>query len=133
MENSDYNSGRAAANIITKSLLNALGISSTNLNTNNPSTSDNLKELQDVINKLIRKKTSLKENISSLENSIANLENDFFKKQSGIYNRLFTKKETIENIGKEIDESRVLLNDQKAQLAECSLNIDYLADPKYEE
>jgi AAA+ superfamily predicted ATPase len=134
--------GRKAANIITKALLGSLGLENSYdhlLNENKEhissevNTSESLIQIEELANKVLQKRKSLKENIAAIEANISSLETEFFKKQEGVFNRLFTKKETIENLGNEIDNNRTLLNNLKAELEECKLNVDDLADPTHQD
>src|SRR5579863_5087886 len=130
---SNDSSGKTAAQIITESLLKAQGIIPNGLSSNKPETSTSLKGIQESINQAIAKRKSKLEYISTLEFSLNNLENQYSKKQSGLLNRLFTKQEVIDDIGKQVEESRSSINEVKNELENCCYDIDYLIDPKIED
>src|SRR5947208_3558628 len=94
---------------------------------------DTAMELQDSLNKVNERRKELQHQIPILEGELITLENEFFKKQSGVFNRWFTKKETIESLGIEVDEKRNQLNSLKNELAKCTVNIDEFSEPKYED
>jgi AAA+ superfamily predicted ATPase len=134
--------GRSVGSIVAKSLLNTLGLGdnysniftgNTEFNSGDVVTSETLKQIEEIANRVLQRRRLLKENISSVETSITNLETDFFKKQSGFFNRLFSKKAVIENIGSEIDKHRELLNNLRDELAECKLNVDDLSNPNHQD
>lgn len=87
---------------------------------------NNILQTQQQIRETISKRKALTDSIAILQTNLTTLENTYFKKQSGFLNKLFTKKETVENIGIEIEETRAELNKQKDLLNQLTVNIDSL-------
>lgn len=87
---------------------------------------NNLLQTQQQIRETISKRNALSESIANLQNNLSTLENNYFKKQSGFLNKLFTKKETVDNLASEIEDTRVKLNKQQDLLNSLTVNIDNL-------
>lgn len=87
---------------------------------------NNILQTQQQIQDTISKRKSLTASIATLQTNLTKLENSYFRKQSGFLNKLFTKKETVDNIGIEIEEKRVELNKQQDLLDQLTVNIDSL-------
>lgn len=87
---------------------------------------NNILQTQQQIRETISKRKAMLESISDLQNNLSILENTYFKKQSGFLNKLFTKKETVDNLGIEIEDTRAELNKQQDLLSSLTVNIDSL-------
>ncbi len=87
---------------------------------------NNILQTQQQIRETISKRKALSESIVNLQNNLSTLENTYFKKQSGFLNKLFTKKETVDNLGIEIEDTRAELNKQQDLLNSLTVNIDSL-------
>lgn len=86
---------------------------------------NNILHTQQQIRETISKRKVLTDSISILQTNLTRLENTYLKKQSGIF-KLFTKKETLDNIGIQIEETRTKLNKQQDLLNLSTVNIDSL-------
>lgn len=87
---------------------------------------NNILQTQQQVRETISKRKAMSESISNLQNNLSTLENTYFKKQSGFLNKLFTKKETVDNLGIEIEATRAELNKQQDLLNSLTVNIDSL-------
>ena len=87
---------------------------------------NNVQQTQNQIKQTVDKRKTITDTLSIAESNLTALENTYFKKQSGFFNKLFTKKETVENIGLEIEETRKQVNSLKDELATLTVDINNL-------
>ena len=106
--------------------------------TNNDSTrdiitSEGLKGLKENLEESKQEIRSIRTEIKETIGKISELETDLSKKQNRLFSKLFTKKETIENLQTELSETSKYLEELKQQSEESKANINIQFDTDIEE
>ncbi|MBK9938869.1 MAG: AAA family ATPase [Chitinophagaceae bacterium] len=83
-------------------------------------------ELQQQLNDMITKRKQVRDNLAFAEERFKVLENNYLNKQSGFFNKLFTKKDTVENIGIELEDYRAQVSLLKEELSFLRIDVDGL-------
>jgi hypothetical protein len=108
-------------------ILNKLGYASL------PEEAEDYASLTLVINRLIKHRGQLQQQIVSIKQYLATLDEEFLDKQSGSLRNLFVSSDTINTLADQISQQRQLLEDTEKELEESRLNIDTLLNDRRRE
>ena len=96
-------------------------------------TSEGLVGLKEHIEEASNDRQELVNEIKQTQENLNQLQNDLEKKQNGFFSKLFTKKETVENLEKEVEETSAYLEDIKKQYEESQADINIHFDEELED
>lgn len=96
-------------------------------------TSEGLVGLKEHIEEARKDREELVNEIKQTEENYSQLQNDLDKKQNGFLSKLFTKKETIEKLQTEVEETAAYLEDIKKQFEESQADINIHFDEELED
>jgi AAA+ superfamily predicted ATPase len=88
----------------------------------------NVIELEQRLQKTLKKRQDLQSQLVNYQQEYNNLAANLEKKQTGFFNKLFTKKESIESLGLELDEKRKYLDQLHQDLAAAYVHMDIYPD-----